>query len=588
MAYRPPVNDMAFVLEHLVGISELSRLDGFEELDMDTVVGLLDEAGRFCAEQLEPLNRTGDAQPARVDGDRVIVADGFSEAYSMFVENGWNGIAFEPEYGGGGLPWTLGVAVQEMVNSSNMSFALCPLLTQGAVDMLMHHASEEQKETYLHKLVSGEWTGTMNLTEPHAGSDVGALTTRAVRADDGTYRITGTKIFITFGEHEMAENIVHLVLARTPDAPAGTKGISCFIVPKYLVNPDGSLGQRNDLAVVSTEHKIGIHASPTCVMSFGDNGGAVGYLIGEENQGMRYMFTMMNNARLSVGIQGLAIAEIAMQLAADYARERKQGRPIGADANAAIVEHADIRRSLMTMKSHVEAMRGLMYLNAAAMDRAAHCDGEQAAAAASRAALLTPLSKGWGTDCGVEVASLGIQVHGGMGYIEETGAAQHWRDSRILPIYEGTNGIQALDLAFRKLPLDGGGAMRSLVSDMRAAAEAVAEGPLADIGNALSRAVDDVEAVATWMATASPNDIAAGATPYLTLVGTAAGGWVHVRSAAAALALLEAGRGDAEFLNDKIASAQFFCSQVLPKTASLVAACTAGADPLFAVAAERF
>ncbi|MCB0993342.1 MAG: acyl-CoA dehydrogenase, partial [Acidimicrobiales bacterium] len=314
----------------------------------------------------------------------------------------------------------------------------------------------------------------------------------------------------------------------------------------------------------------------------------VGYLIGEENQGMRYMFTMMNNARLSVGIQGLAIAEIAMQLAADYARERKQGRPIGADANAAIVEHADIRRSLMTMKSHVEAMRGLMYLNAAAMDRAAHCDGEQAAAAASRAALLTPLSKGWGTDCGVEVASLGIQVHGGMGYIEETGAAQHWRDSRILPIYEGTNGIQALDLAFRKLPLDGGGAMRSLVSDMRAAAEAVAEGPLADIGNALSRAVDDVEAVATWMATASPNDIAAGATPYLTLVGTAAGGWVHVRSAAAALALLEAGRGDAEFLNDKIASAQFFCSQVLPKTASLVAACTAGADPLFAVAAERF
>ncbi len=588
MAYRPPVQDMVFVLEHLVGITDLAQLDGFEELDIDTVEGLLDEAGRFCAEQLEPLNRSGDTQPARVEGNTVVIADGFSEAYSMFVENGWNGIAFDPAYGGGGLPWTLGVTVQEMVHSANMSFALCPLLTQGSVDMLMHHASEEQKETYLHKLVSGEWTGTMNLTEPNAGSDVGALAAKAVPAGDGTYRITGNKIFITFGEHEMAENIIHLVLARTPDAPVGTKGISCFIVPKFLVNADGSLGERNDVSVVSTEHKVGIHASPTCVMSFGDEGGATGYLIGDENQGMRYMFTMMNNARLSVGIQGLAVAESAMQLAAGYARERKQGRPIGADAGAAIVEHADVRRMLMTMRSHVEAMRGLMYLNAEAMDRSTNGTGDEAAAAASRAALLTPLSKGWGTDSGVEVTSIGIQVHGGMGYIEETGAPQYWRDSRILPIYEGTNGIQALDLVFRKLPLDGGNAMRSLLDDMSSVARSTDGGPLTDLGIALDAAIGDVETVATWMAGAAPNDVAAGATPYLALAGTAAAGWVHVMSAVAAQRLLDDGAGDTDFLSDKIASARFYCGQFLPRTASMVAACTAGADPLYAVAAERF
>ena len=429
------------------------------------------------SEVLAPLNRSGDRQGVRVEGDEVRTADGFADAYRRYVDAGWGGVPFDPAYGGGGFPWAVALALQEMLTAANMSFSLCPLLTQGAVDMLSHHGSEEQKETWLPKLVSGEWTGTMNLTEPQAGSDVGALATRAVPADDGTWRITGQKIFITYGEHDLADNIVHLVLARVPDAPPGTRGISCFIVPKYLLDADGRPGVRNDLRVVSTEHKVGIHASPTCVMSYGDRGGAVGYLIGEPNAGMRYMFTMMNNARLSVGLEGLALAERAYQQAASYARERRQGVAIGSPAGepSPIVEHADVRRMLMTMRASIEAMRGLLYLDGGAVDRAAHHpDAEERTRWANRVALLTPVCKAWCTDLGVELTSLAVQVHGGMGYIEETGVAQHWRDLRIAPIYEGTNGIQAMDLVGRKLTLDGGQPLKELLSDVGALADSLA------------------------------------------------------------------------------------------------------------------
>ena len=592
MTYQPPTTDVSFVLHHLIDVCGLTALDAFDEIDADTVDGLIDEAGRFAKEQLAPLNWPGDRQGVKVDGAEVTVADGFADAYELFVEAGWNGIAFDQAYGGGGLPWTLGLAVQEFINAANMSFALCPLLTQGAVDMLSHHASEEQKETYLHKLVSGEWTGTMNLTEPHAGSDVGALTTKAVPAGDGSYRITGTKIFITFGEHDMADNIVHLVLARTPDAPAGTKGISCFIVPKFLVNDDGSLGERNDLRVVSTEHKIGIHASPTCVMSYGDEGGAVGYLIGEENQGMRYMFTMMNNARLSVGLQGLALADAALQRAAQYSRERKQGRAIGAqEPSSYIVDHADVRRMLMTMRANVEAMRGVMYLNGAAMDLAnAAATEEERLAADARSAVLTPLSKGWGTDIGLEMTSLGVQVHGGMGFVEETGAAQLWRDARILPIYEGTNGIQGLDLVMRKLPMGGGAAVGSLLAEMDATvAETATELPV--VSERLAAAVADVRTVIAWFTehSASPNALASGATPFLRLFGIVAGGWALARQAVTARRLLASGDSafGEDFLADKVATATFYAEQLLPGTAGLVGPCTAGDDLMFAIGADR-
>jgi len=594
MSYRAPVEDVAFVLNHLVDLAGLASLEGFDEVDADTVYGLLAEAGRFVEEQLAPLNGPADRQGVTVEGDRVIVADGFAEAYAMFVEAGWCGISFDQVYGGGGLPSVLGLAVQEFVNSANMSFALCPLLTQGAVHMLAQHASEEQKEVYLHKLVSGEWSGTMNLTEPHAGTDVGALTTKAVLADDGSYRISGTKIFITYGEHEMTDNIVHLVLARTPDAPAGTRGISCFIVPKFLINDDGSLGTRNDLKVVSTEHKIGIHASPTCVMSFGDGEGAVGYLIGEENHGMRYMFTMMNAARLSVGVQGLAVAEAAMQRAAQYSNERRQGRAIGADEPSSfIVEHANVRRMLMTMRANVEAMRGVMYLNGAALDIASAGDSEQdRSAAATRAALLTPLSKAWGTDVGLEMTSVGIQVHGGMGFIEETGAAQLWRDARILPIYEGTNGIQALDLVMRKLPLDGGEGITSLMAEMKGACAQLI-GDLAPIGVALDAAIADVSVVLSWFADHAtvPNDLAAGATPFLGLFGTVVGGWALARQAITASNMLNEPDSEsgvsAQFLTDKVNTARFYAEQILPSTAGLVGPSTGGADLMYAISADR-
>ena len=469
--YSAPVRDMRFVLNHVVDLPAIAQLDGYDHADGELVDQVLEEAARLAGEVLGPINHTGDQQGSVLENGVVRTPDGFRQAYKQFAEGGWNGVPFDPEFGGGGLPWSVTMALSEMWNAANMSFALCPLLNQGAVDLIHAHASDEQKATYLEKMISGEWAGTMNLTEPAAGSDVGALRSKAEPQADGSYRITGQKIFITYGEHDFTENIIHLVLARTPGAPGGTKGISCFIVPKFLVNPDGSLGKRNDLRCVSLEHKLGIHASPTCVMSYGDDGDCVGYLIGEENRGMRYMFTMMNNARLSVGTQGLAIAERAYQQAAAFALERKQGRVAGtpADQSSPIVAHADVRRMLMTMRAYIEAMRALIYTNAEAMDLARrHPDDEVRAAKQAMVELLTPISKGWCTDLGCELTSIGVQVHGGMGFVEETGAAQHMRDARIAPIYEGTNGIQAMDLVFRKLPLQSGEAVRALIDEMRA------------------------------------------------------------------------------------------------------------------------
>ncbi|MGI9028978.1 MAG: acyl-CoA dehydrogenase family protein [Ilumatobacteraceae bacterium] len=515
-AYRPPLEDVRFVLEHVADLRALAALPGFEHADPPTVTSLLEEAGRFFAEQFAPLNRIGDVQHSRRNDDgSVTTPEGFAKAYQRYVEAGWPAVPFPPEYGGGGFPWLVGVAMQELMTSANMGFSLLPLLTQGAIDMLAHCGSEEQREVYLAKMVTGEWSGTMNLTESQAGSDVGALTTRAVPADDGTWRITGQKIFITYGEHDLADNIVHLVLARVPDAPPGTKGISCFIVPKFLVADDGNIGARNSVECVSIEEKMGINASPTCVMSYD---GAVGELIGEPNQGMRYMFKMMNTARLSVGLSGLALGERAYQDAVAYASERVQGRtPDGgagsvseprsasersSAAGATISEHPDVRRMLLTIKAHIDALRALVYVNAEALDVAGrHPDEAERAAGQELADLLTPITKGWGTDVGVELTSLALQVHGGMGYVEETGVAQHYRDIRIAPIYEGTNGIQAMDLVGRKLGLRNGMAMRDFLPRIEGtvAAAAAAGGDLAAIGEQLATALAVARETSEWL-----------------------------------------------------------------------------------------
>jgi len=482
--------------------------------------------------------------------------------------------------------------MQEMLASADMSFSLCPLLTQGAIDMLTLHGSPAQQATYAEKMVTGEWAGTMNLTEPQAGSDLGAVRAKVVPADDGTWRITGQKTFITFGEHDLAGNIIHLVLARVPKAPPGTRGISCFIVPKYLVNDDGSLGARNDLRCVSIEHKLGIHASPTCVMSYGDAGGAVGYLIGEANQGMRYMFTMMNTARLSVGLQGLAIAERAYQDALRYAQERDQGRAVGAAPGepSPIVEHPDVRRMLLTMKAYIEAMRALLYTNAVSIDLARHHpDQTEREARRELVDLLTPISKAWCTDLGVELASIGLQVHGGVGYVEETGVAQYLRDSRISPIYEGTNGIQAIDLVTRKVPMRGGAVVADLLAQMEVLGpELAAAGPeLAGIQPALADGVHVLREATDWILSrvqVEPNDALAAATPYLRMSGLVVGGWLMARSALAASRLLpDVGGSDAVFLREKIGTARFYAGQLLPQAAGLLPAVTAGADPLFQI-----
>ena len=594
--YKAPTNDMMFVLEHIANLSELASREGYEHADLETVDGVLGEAARFMEEQLVPLNQKGDQEGVVVKNGQIFHPDGFADAYERFVEAGWNGIALDESYGGGGMPWCVGLAVQEMMTAANMAFSLCPLLTQGAIDAISHHASETLQEIYLPKMISGEWSGTMNLTEPQAGSDVGALTSKALPGEDGTWLISGTKIFITYGEHELSENIIHLVLARTPDAPPGTKGISLFLVPKYLVNEDGSLGERNDLRVVSSEHKIGIHASPTCVMSYGDEAGAVGWMVGEENTGMGAMFTMMNNARLSVGLQGLSLTDRSYQQARQYSVDRKQGKAIGAELEAGesspIADHADVRRMLMTMRANAEAMRCVMYANAAAIDFAnSSRDGTEREYWDAVTALLTPISKGWGTDLGVEMTSLGVQTHGGMGYVEETGIAQHWRDVRIAPIYEGTNGIQAADLVFRKLPLGGGQVFEKFVSEIGGLAEQLIEDDRhSSMGQALLTGKEQLSEAGVWLGSrlaGQPNDAAAGSVPFMRLTGVIVGGYYLARSAQIAQQLLDSGKGDVDFLSDKIAVAKYYAEQILPTVAGLVPTITQGAQQFYAIPNDR-
>ena len=578
--YAAPLRDIRFAMTEIAGLDAVIALPGMEEISVDLVDAVLTEAGRFADEAVAPLNRVGDIQGAVLENGVVRTADGFRETYRQFCEGGWNGAPFDPEYGGQGLPWLVSTALTEMWQSACLSFSLAPLLTQGAVDLLSNHGSDEQKDVFLEKMISGEWAGTMNLTEPQAGSDVGALATRAVPKGDGTYRISGQKIFISYGDQDFTDNIVHMVLARTPDAPRGIRGVSLFIVPKVLVNGDGSLGARNDLRPVGLEHKLGIHGSPTCVMAYGEGDGALGTLIGEENCGIQYMFTMMNNARLGVGLQGVAVAERAYQQARAFAMERVQGRDEvnGGKAPVPILHHPDVRRMLMTMKAEIEAMRALCYWVAGALDRAQRTGDAEAQAQVD---LMIPVVKAWCSDLGVEIASLGIQVHGGMGFIEETGAAQHMRDSRIAPIYEGTNGIQAMDLVARKLARDGGEALRAQLALMRA------DGP----GENLAAAIASVERAAGLILGRFGREFgaaAAAAVPFCHLLGLATGGWLLARGAAAAERLLAEGAEDTEFLEAKRLTSRFYAETLLPQHAGLLAAVEAAGGAELEMAAEQF
>jgi alkylation response protein AidB-like acyl-CoA dehydrogenase len=588
--YQAPLADIDFVLDSIVDLTSISKLNGYQHADPDTVSGVLAEAGRFFSEVIAPTNRIGDQQGSRLVDGAVVTPDGFREAYAKYVESGWAGVHLPEEWGGGGMPYSVGIAVQEMFKSANMAFSLCPLLTQAAIDALLEHGSDEQRDLYLEKLVTGEWTGTMCLTEPHAGSDVGALSSKAVRQEDGTYRITGQKIFITWGDQDLTDNIVHLVLARTPGAAPGTKGISLFIVPKFLLDEQGNPGTRNNVEIVSLEHKLGIHGSPTCVVSFGtDDGGAIGFLVGEEQRGMKYMFTMMNVARVGVGIEGLALAERAYQKAVAYAAERRQGRAVGADPglSSPIIDHPDVRRMLLTMRSSIEAMRALLYLTASYADRERHAEAEEDRRRAGESiALLTPVAKAWCTDLGVELTSVGLQVHGGMGYVEETGAAQFYRDARIAPIYEGTNGIQAMDLVMRKLPMRNGAVVSELIASMQATAAQLRGIERFDVSaDRLESAIGTLAETSAWLgerlASGEYDDALAGASPYLKMSGTVIGGWLMAREAIAATAMLESGIGDTEFARSKLITTRFYLEQIVPQASGLSAAATAGAHTLF-------
>ncbi|MDG2427906.1 MAG: acyl-CoA dehydrogenase C-terminal domain-containing protein [Acidimicrobiales bacterium] len=595
--YRPPLEDIRLVLEEISDISAICGLPGYEHVDSETIDGVLDELARFVAEVVAPVNQVGDQEGCSVADGVVTTPEAFHTAWDKFVEAGWGAISQDPNYGGGGFPGVVQTVMTELLATASRAWSMGPMLTVGALDALHAFADEGQKEVYLPKMITAEWSGTMNLTEPQAGSDVGALTTRALPQDDGSYLIFGTKIFITFGEHELTENIIQLVLARTPESPPGTKGISLFIVPKYLVGDDGSLGARNDYRCLSLEHKLGLHASPTCVLSYGDSGdGAVGFLIGEEHQGMRYMFKMMNNARLGVGVEGLAVTERALQQAADYALERRQGRAIGAPAGeqSPIVEHADVRRMLLTMRAYTDAMRCLLYLNAATIDVAnRHPDPGARQAASDRAELLTPISKAWCTDVGVEMSSLGIQIHGGYGYIEETGAAQHWRDSRISPIYEGTNGIQAMDLVGRKLTMNGGSVMAELLAEITSTINDLVEAGdgFTSIREGLADALDAMQEGGVWLAAnglANPVDAMAGATPFLRMFGQLVGGWLMARLALGAQRRIDAGEGETTHLATKVVAARFYAEQLLPIVRAQLGAVTAGGRDLFEVPADAF
>jgi alkylation response protein AidB-like acyl-CoA dehydrogenase len=590
--YKAPVRQMRFTIEHLADFAAVTALPDFSAVDGDTVDAVLEEASKFASGVLAPINVLGDRQGVKVVNDAVVVPPEFTDAYRQFREAGWPSIASNPEFGGQGFPKTVALACDEMWASANVSFALCPELSQGAMLAVQRHATESLKQAYLERMVSGEWTGTMCLTEPQAGSDLGALTSRA-EPKDGHYLITGRKIFITWGDHPMTENVVHLVLARLPDAPAGSRGISLFVVPKYRLNADGSPGELNDVRAVSVEHKLGIHASPTCVLAFGDNGGAVGELVGKPNEGLAAMFTMMNYMRLGVGAQGVGLAERSYQASASYARERVQGGAPGEKGRVTIIRHADVRRMLLLMRSLTQAARAICYYTASCLDRAAHgTDAESVTAWQARAELLTPIAKAWTTELAQEVTELGVQVHGGMGYVEETGVAQYYRDARIASIYEGTNGIQAIDLVGRKVLRDGGATVAAFVTEMRGvdAPLANAGDELAVVRQALSRGLDELVQCSTYLLTNARQDpelASAAAFDYMMLLGTVIGGWQLARGALAAQELLAAG-GDKAFLEAQVVLAQFYAEHVLPRCVAHAAAVRSGSASKMALAADHF
>jgi 3-(methylthio)propanoyl-CoA dehydrogenase len=601
--YVAPTRDMRFVIEELAHFDRVSALSGYEEFSSDLIEAILEEAGKFANGVISPLNLPSDQQGATLQGDQVKTSPGFQQAYAQFVESGWNSLSGNPDFGGQGLPEVLATCVNEMWHAASMSFALCPMLTVGAIHAIEHHGSAAQRDKYLAKLISGEWTGTMNLTEPQAGSDLAAVASKAwplpadhpLRPADASdsnpaFCVHGTKIYITHGEHDLAENIIHLVLARLPDAPAGVKGISLFLVPKFLVNEDGSLGKRNDLKCVSLEHKLGIHGSPTAVMSYGEKEGAVGYLIGEPNRGLEYMFTMMNHARLNVGLQGVAIAERAYQQAHWYAHDRVQGRVLGrGEEKLPIAYHPDVRRMLASMQSRIQAMRALAYEAAAQMDIAARStDSHQAAAAQSRVDLLIPVVKAWCTEQSIDIASMGIQVHGGMGYVEETGAAQHLRDARITTIYEGTTAVQANDFMGRKILRDGGAEISNLMGEMRETVVLLHNSEFASarqLTNALEQGIATLQQAVDWVLANGQSDPAGthlGSVPLVQLAGFVFGGWMMGR-----MALVSSQKVDVEpFYKAKLAAAGFYASHILLPNLGLLAAVTAGTDAL--VQSETF
>ena len=593
--YVAPLKDMQFVLKELAGLDQVAKLPGCEDASAELVDQILAESGRFCAEVLAPLNQSGDAEGSKWDNGRVTTPKGFIAAYKQFVEGGWNALQFPPEFGGQGLPKLVATPVMEMWKAANLSFSLCPLLTGGAIEALLLRGADALKKTYLPKMVEGTWTGTMNLTEPQAGSDLALVKAKAV-PEGGHYRIYGQKVFITYGEHDLAENIVHLVLARTPDAPEGVKGISLFIVPKFLVNADGSLGKRNDVYCASIEHKLGIHASPTAVLIYGEKEGAIGYLVGQENRGLEYMFIMMNAARFAVGLEGVAISDRAYQQALGYAKERVQGRDLAGGAKAVpIIRQPDVRRMLMSMKAQTEAMRALAYVVAAAMD-IAHCDPDATLRAKHQAFadMMIPVVKGWSTETCIELASIGIQVHGGMGYVEETGAAQHLRDARITTIYEGTTAIQSNDLVGRKMAREGGATAKEVIKAMR-----VVEGELAAsqgedmaaIRAGLAAGIKAVEDCVAWIVATYAPDIKAvhaGSVPFLRLMGIVCGGWQMARSALIAQKKLAAKEGDASFYQAKVATARFYADHVLAQAPGLRNTVVRGAAGVMALTEEQF
>ena len=596
MTYKAPIKDMLFNIEHLARIDQIAQMPGFEDAGLDTAAAVLEEAAKFNEGVLGPLNWEGDRNPSSWKDGVVTTTPGFKQAFKQFTEGGWQGLQHPAEYGGQGLPKTIGAACIEMVNSANMSFALCPLLSDGAIEALLTAGSDELKATYLEKLVSGEWTGTMNLTEPQAGSDLAMVRSSARPEPDGTYKIFGTKIFITYGEHDMADNIVHLVLARVVGAPEGVKGISLFVCPKFMVNKDGSLGARNDVHCVSIEHKMGIKASPTAVLQYGDHGGAVGYLVGQENRGLEYMFIMMNAARYAVGVQGIAVAERAYQKAAAFARDRVQSRPVDGSLNKSgpILHHPDVRRMLMTMRANVEGCRAMAAVAAAAYDAAHHhADAQVRKDNAAFYEFLVPLVKGYSTEMSLEVTSLGVQVHGGMGFIEETGAAQYYRDAKILTIYEGTTAIQANDLVGRKTSRDGGQTPLAIAAQIeKTEAELIASGTpeAASVAKRLKAArlalVDVVNFVA-GNTKASPNAVFAGSVPYLLLAGNVVAGWQLARSLLVAQDQIKAGH-EVAFMQAKIVTARFYADHILSKSPGIRDSIVEGADSITDMALEAF